>query len=113
MFFWASRKAVELAKLVGCWSNSPRKIKRSWSRFSSYWSPAIRPPSLKPYRNIGRTEPYTRNEHKHMNDDENKPADKDAPRGISDELVDGDTLDVADDPSKEEEEPLEPHNKLS
>jgi hypothetical protein len=35
-----------------------------------------------------------------MNDDENKPADKAAPRGISDELVDGDTLDVTDDPSK-------------
>jgi hypothetical protein len=40
-----------------------------------------------------------------MNDDENKPAEKDAPRGISDELVDGDTLDVTDDPSKEKEEP--------
>ena len=63
--------------------------------------------------NIGKTEPYTRHEHKHMNDDENKPADKGAPRGISDELVDGDTLDIADDPSKEEEEPLEPHDKPS
>jgi hypothetical protein len=61
---------------------------------------------------IGKTEPYTRHEHKHMkNDDENKPADKDAPRGFSDELVDGDTLDVTDDPAKEEEEPLKPHDK--
>jgi hypothetical protein len=48
-----------------------------------------------------------------MNDDENKPVDKDAPRGFSDELVDGDTLDVTDDPSKEEEEPLERHDKPS
>jgi hypothetical protein len=48
-----------------------------------------------------------------MNDDENKPADKDAPRGMSDELVDGDTFDITDDPGKEEEEPLEPHNKPS
>jgi hypothetical protein len=46
-----------------------------------------------------------------MNDDENKPADKDAPRGMSDELVDGNTLDVTDDASKEEEEPLEPNDK--
>ena len=38
-----------------CWSNSPRKIKRSWSRFSCYWPPAIRPPSLKPYE--ARCEP--------------------------------------------------------
>ena len=69
--------------------------------------------SLKLYRNIGRTEPYPCHEPNHMNDDENKPADKDAPRGISDELVDGDTLDVTDDPSKEEEEPLERHDKPS
>jgi hypothetical protein len=54
-----------------------------------------------------------RHEHNYMNYDENKPADKDAPRGISDELVDGDTLDVTDDPSKEEEEPLERHDKPS
>jgi hypothetical protein len=43
-----------------------------------------------------------------MNDDENKPADKNAPRGMSDELVDGDTLDITDDLAKEEEEPLVP-----
>jgi hypothetical protein len=49
-----------------------------------------------------------RHEHKHMNDDENKPADKDTPRGTSDELVDGDTFDITDDPGKEKEEPLEP-----
>jgi hypothetical protein len=54
-----------------------------------------------------------RHEHKQMNDDENKPADKDAPRGTSDELVDGDTFDITDDPGKEEEEPLEPHDKPS
>jgi hypothetical protein len=60
-----------------------------------------------------KTEPYTCHEHNHMNDYENKPADKDAPRGLSDELVDGDTLDVTDDPSKEEEELLERHDKPS
>jgi hypothetical protein len=60
---------------------------------------------------VHRTELSTRHEQKHMNDDENKPADKDAPRGMSDELVDGNTLDVTDDASKEEEEPLEPHDK--
>ena len=54
-----------------------------------------------------------RHEHKQMNDDENTPADKDAPRGTSDELVDGDTFDITDDPGKEEEEPLEPHDKPS
>jgi hypothetical protein len=48
-----------------------------------------------------------------MNDDENKPADKDAPRGMSDELVDGDTFDITDDPAKEEEESLEPYDKPS
>ena len=42
-----------------------------------------------------------------MNDDENKPADKDAPRGMSDELVDGDTFDITDDPAKKEEAPFE------
>jgi hypothetical protein len=45
-----------------------------------------------------------------MNDDKKKPADKDAPRGMSDELVDGNTLDITDDPAKEEEKPLEPHD---
>jgi hypothetical protein len=60
-----------------------------------------------------RTETSMRHEHKQMNDDENKPADKDAPRGTSDELVDWDTFDITDDPGKEEEEPLESHNKPS
>lgn len=41
-----------------------------------------------------------------MNDDENKPADNDAPRGMSDQLVDGDTFDITDDPAKEEEKPF-------
>ena len=48
-----------------------------------------------------------------MNDDKNKLADKDAPRGTSDELVDGDTFDITDDPGKEEEEPLKPQDKSS
>jgi hypothetical protein len=39
-----------------------------------------------------------------MNEDENKPADKDAPRGMSDELLDGNTLDLTDDPAKEEQQ---------
>ena len=55
-----------------------------------------------------KTEKSPRYELRHMNDDENKPADKDAPRGMSDELVDGDTFDITDDPAKEEEESLEP-----
>jgi hypothetical protein len=41
-----------------------------------------------------------------LNGDKNKPADKDTPRGMSDERVDGDTLDITDDPAKEEKEPL-------
>jgi hypothetical protein len=57
---------------------------------------------------VVRTEPSTRHEPRHMNENENKPADKDAPRGTSDELVDGDTFDITDDPGKEEEKPLEP-----
>jgi hypothetical protein len=32
---------------------------------------------------------------------------------MSDELVDGDTLDITDDPAKEEDEPLDPHDKPS
>jgi hypothetical protein len=48
-----------------------------------------------------------------MNDDENKPAVEDAPRGMSDELVDGDTFDITAGTAKEEEEPLEPHDKPS
>ena len=48
-----------------------------------------------------------------LNDDKDKPADKDTPRGMSDELVDGDTLDITDDPAKEEDEPLDPHDKPS
>jgi len=39
-----------------------------------------------------------------MNENENKAADKDAPRGMSDELLEGDTLDIAHDPAKEEKE---------
>jgi hypothetical protein len=58
-------------------------------------------------RVAGRTETSAHHEYRHMNDDENKPADKDAPRGMSDELVDGDTFDITDDPAKKEEAPLE------
>jgi hypothetical protein len=43
-----------------------------------------------------------------MNEDEKKPAaDTDAPRGMSDEVLEGDTLDLADDPAKEEKKPDE------
>lgn len=45
---------------------------------------------------------------RHMNEDEKKPAaDTDAPRGMSDEVLEGDTLDLADDPAKEEKKPDE------
>jgi hypothetical protein len=48
-----------------------------------------------------------------MNANDNKPTDKDAPRGMSDELLDGNTLDLTDDPAKEEEKPIESLDKPS
>jgi hypothetical protein len=48
-----------------------------------------------------------------MNEDGKKSANKDAPRGMSDELVGGDTLDITDDPGRGEEEPLESHDEPS
>jgi hypothetical protein len=62
---------------------------------------------------VVRTEPSTRHEPRHMNENENKPADKDAPRGMSDEVLDGNTLDLTVDPAKKEEEPLEPLDDAS
>ena len=67
--------------------------------------------ALARWRVVIRTERSARREYRQMYDDENKPADENAPRGMSDELVDGDTLDISDDPAKQEEEPIEPHDK--
>ena len=48
-----------------------------------------------------------------MNENDNKPADQDAPRGMSDELLDGNTVDLTDDPAKEEKKPIESLDKPS